>query len=135
MQVGGLPLLYVNAAWERLTGYERSEAVGKNCRFLQGESTEEGAIAQMVQSLRDRRSCTVIVSNYKKDGTCFLNRLRIWPLRAFCVARLTEVRLPLLQGFFGELLPKYRVLYDSEAYIEDDCYGCDRMVVETAEAG
>ena len=35
------------------------------------------------------------VWNYKKDGSCFLNRLRVWPVRAFCVARIGEVRVPL----------------------------------------
>jgi PAS domain-containing protein len=34
-QEGG-PLIYVNRAFERITGYSASEAIGKNCRYLQG---------------------------------------------------------------------------------------------------
>ena len=30
------PLLYVNKAFERLTGYTRNEVMGKDCRYLQG---------------------------------------------------------------------------------------------------
>lgn len=111
------------------------EAVGESSSILQGSRTDTNVVRRLMDGVQRGEPTGAYIWNYKKDGTCFLNRLRIWPLRAFCVARLTEVRLPLLQGFFGELLPKYRVLYDSEAYIEDDCYGCDRMVVETAEAG
>ena len=80
MQVAGLPLLYVNAAWERLTGYARAEVIGRNCRMLQGESTEESSIAQIVHALRDRRSCSVIVSNYKKSGARFRNALTLHPV-------------------------------------------------------
>ena len=77
----GLPLAYVNAAWERLTGYSRHEVLGRNARFLQGESTEEAAVAQIVQSVRECRSCEVCVSNYRKDGGRFRNALSLHPVR------------------------------------------------------
>jgi PAS domain S-box-containing protein len=32
----GLPLIYVNGEFEKLTGYEKKEIIGKNCKFLQG---------------------------------------------------------------------------------------------------
>ena len=79
--VPGLPLAYVNAAWERLTGYSRHEVLGRNARFLQGESTEEAAVAQIVQSVRECRSCEVCVSNYRKDGGRFRNALSLHPVR------------------------------------------------------
>ena len=81
MGVPGLPLAYVNAAWERLTGYSRHEVLGRNARFLQGESTEEAAVAQIVQSVRECRSCEVCVSNYRKDGGRFRNALSLHPVR------------------------------------------------------
>ena len=80
MQVAGLPLLYVNRAWEALTGYKRSDAVSHNAQMLQGESTEESAIAQMVHAIREKRTTTVIVSNYKKDGSRFRNALTLHPV-------------------------------------------------------
>jgi|GEM_PF-4663017 len=38
------PMIYVSDAFERLTGYSREEALGKNCRFLQGPGTEPAAV-------------------------------------------------------------------------------------------
>ena len=69
------PIVYVNEAFERVTGYNRSSVIGRNCRFLQGDATEEGAIAQMVHALRERRACNVIVTNYKKGGQSFRHAL------------------------------------------------------------
>ena len=31
------PIIFVNAAFLKLTGYEYEEIIGKNCRFLQGK--------------------------------------------------------------------------------------------------
>ena len=67
-------------AWEQLTGYERVEVLGRNSRFLQGAATEEGAIAQMVHALRDRKPSTVIISNYTKGGKRFRNALTLHPV-------------------------------------------------------
>ena len=36
------PIIYVNPAFERLTGYSAEEAIGRNCRFLQGPETDPG---------------------------------------------------------------------------------------------
>ena len=44
-----LPLVYVNEAFTRLTGYTSDDALGRNCRFLQGPGTEPAA----VQRIRD----------------------------------------------------------------------------------
>ena len=76
-----MPLIYVNAGFERLTGYGASEVLGKNCRFLQGCDTGPEAAAEIRRSIREQRDCTVEILNYKKDGTRFWNRLSITPLR------------------------------------------------------
>ena len=34
------PIVYVNDGFERLTGYDREDVLGKNCRFLQGKNTD-----------------------------------------------------------------------------------------------
>ena len=77
----GQPLVYVNEAFEALTGYTRAEACGRNCRFLQqGCKTEEGAVAELVRSIRERRSCLVKLTNYKKSGQVFVNELSLHPV-------------------------------------------------------
>ena len=56
VRVAGLPLVYVNEAFETLTGFAHDEAVGRNCRFLQGKATEQAAIAQLVHAIREQRT-------------------------------------------------------------------------------
>ena len=60
--------------------YTSEEAVGHNCRLLQGVSTEEVAISMMVQAIREGRTAHVCVSNYRQDGTRFRNSLTLHPL-------------------------------------------------------
>ena len=75
------PLIYVNAAFERLTGYSREEALGRNCRFLQGADTEAEALAEIRTALERSVACKVTLTNYRKDGNAFTNELTLEPLR------------------------------------------------------
>jgi PAS domain S-box-containing protein len=75
------PILYANAAFERLTGYSRSELVGRNCRILQGERTDPAVREQIGAAVRAGMPFEGDVLNYRRDGTPFLNRLRIRPVR------------------------------------------------------
>jgi sigma-B regulation protein RsbU (phosphoserine phosphatase) len=75
------PLIYANEGFERLTGYSIQEVIGKNCRFLQGEGTDESSVDEIRKSIRNGTECTVELLNYKKDGTPFWNRLSITPLK------------------------------------------------------
>jgi PAS domain S-box-containing protein len=74
------PLVYANAAFEALTGYDFEEIDGRNCRFLQGDGTDPEAVAAMRDAIDARESVTVEVRNYRKDGTEFWNRVTIAPL-------------------------------------------------------
>ena len=75
-----LPLSYVNQAFLDLTGYSRDEVVGRNCRFLQGDGTNEETIQQIRDAIKEERSIDTEILNYKKDGTPFWNRLRMSPV-------------------------------------------------------
>ena len=74
------PLIYVNDHFEQLTGYDAEEAVGRNCRFLQGDATREEPVAAMRAAIDDFEPVTVELRNYRKDGTEFWNRVTIAPL-------------------------------------------------------
>ena len=74
------PLEVVNSAFCSLTGYSESDIVGRNCRFLAGESTEPLVTAQIREAIRDRRPVLVDILNYKSDGTPFRNGVMITPL-------------------------------------------------------
>jgi PAS domain S-box-containing protein len=80
MRVAGLPLVSVNDAFVQLTGYSQNEAVGHNCRFLQGSATEDSSVAELVRSIRERTACVVKITNYRKDGVSFVNELSLHPI-------------------------------------------------------
>lgn len=74
------PLEVVNSAFCDLTGYREADIVGRNCRFLAGKSTEEGATEEIRAAIRDRRPALVDILNYRRDGTPFRNGVMITPL-------------------------------------------------------
>ncbi len=74
------PLVYCNPAFSALTGYPEHEAIGRNCRFLQGEGTDPAARRQVREAIREGRACRVTLLNYRKDGTPFWNELNIAPM-------------------------------------------------------
>jgi PAS domain S-box-containing protein len=74
------PLVYANAAFEALTGYEFEEIDGRNCRFLQGERTDPESVAAMRDAIHAGEPTTVDVWNYRKDGTEFRNRVTVSPI-------------------------------------------------------
>jgi PAS domain S-box-containing protein len=75
------PLVYVNPAFERTTGYAAEEALGRNCRFLQGEDRDQPALEELRTAIHEERHCTVVLRNYRKDGTLFWNELSVYPVR------------------------------------------------------
>ena len=75
----GYPIIYVNAAFERITGYAFDEVVGRNANFLYGDDTDQEGIAEIRSAIAERRAGTALVRNYRKDGSVFWNELRIAP--------------------------------------------------------
>jgi PAS domain S-box-containing protein len=76
-----LPLVYVNEGFLETTGYDREEVIGRNCRFLQGENTEESTVEEMRSALADERPVSVEIRNYRRSGEQFWNDLDIMPVR------------------------------------------------------
>src|ERR687894_392529 len=75
------PIVYVNPAFERTTGYAAEEVLGRNCRFLQREDRAQPALVELKAAVCEGRHCTVVLRNYRKDGTLFWNELSIYPVR------------------------------------------------------
>jgi PAS domain S-box-containing protein len=74
------PMIYISPEFERQTGYTVAESLGRNCRFLQGPETDPAAVEAIRQGLKARTRFTIDILNYRKDGTPFVNRLRIRPI-------------------------------------------------------
>jgi len=74
------PMIFVSEEFEAQTGYSPEEAIGRNCRFLQGPETSEDAIQAIRHGLRAETRFVIDILNYRKDGSTFMNRLRIRPI-------------------------------------------------------
>ena len=75
------PTIYVNPAFEKITGYTQSEIMGKNCRILQGPDTDEETKRSIKEALQSQKEISTVIKNYKKDGTPFWNELLISPVK------------------------------------------------------
>ena len=74
------PIIFANKTFEAMTGYTQEEIVGRNCRFLQGKDTDPSTVLKIRRAVAERTPLTIVLKNYKKDGTLFWNRLSIRPI-------------------------------------------------------
>jgi PAS domain S-box-containing protein len=79
-QVPNLPVIYCNDSFEKITGYNKNEVYGRNCRFLQRDDRDQKEIAIIRSALKKGIPCKVTLRNYRKDATLFWNELTITPL-------------------------------------------------------
>ncbi len=77
---GANPLIFVNPAFERMTGYAFEEITNIDCRYLQGDDREQPAIAVIRDAIAAGEYCLATLRNYRRDGTMFWNELSISPI-------------------------------------------------------
>ncbi len=75
------PMIYVNPAFLAMSGYTEQEAVGHNCRFLQGPGTDPETVRELREAVQEKRRIQTLILNYRKDGTEFWNEITISPVR------------------------------------------------------
>ncbi|GLI37589.1 EAL domain-containing protein [Geobacter hydrogenophilus] len=75
------PIIYVNPAFERITGYGVDEVIGKNPRFLRGDDRDQAELKKLMHAFREEREGCFVLRNYRKDGSPFWNELFIAPVR------------------------------------------------------
>jgi PAS domain S-box-containing protein len=74
------PLSYVNAAFERLTGYTLREVKGRDIEFLRGPETDAAAVEEVRAAYQEGREASVEVRFYRKDGGPFWATLSVAPV-------------------------------------------------------
>ncbi|WP_265523710.1 SpoIIE family protein phosphatase [Oerskovia flava] len=74
------PLIWVNPAFTRVTGYASDDVLGTNCRFLQGPATDRAAVDRIRTALAEGRTVGETLLNYRNDGTTFWNQVVISPV-------------------------------------------------------
>lgn len=80
------PLIFVNPAFERMTGYSFEEITNINCRYLQNTDREQPELNIVHDAIKKGEYCLVTLRNYRKDGTMFWNELSISPIHDECGA-------------------------------------------------
>jgi diguanylate cyclase (GGDEF)-like protein/PAS domain S-box-containing protein len=73
------PIVYVNPAFETLTGYRLADVLGRNCRFLQNDDNDQPALHELRACLAQHLPFTGALRNYRSDGAPFWSRMHIFP--------------------------------------------------------
>jgi PAS domain S-box-containing protein len=76
----GPRIVFVNAAFERMTGYSATEVIGQTPRVLQGERTNTAILYQLHTALKAWKSTRVRLTNYRKNGVPFDVEFDITPI-------------------------------------------------------
>ena len=75
------PIVYASPDFMKLTGYNLEDILGRNCRFLQGPETDLAGVKTLRQGIEEGVDTSVMLLNYKKDGSTFWNQIFLSALR------------------------------------------------------
>lgn len=71
-------MVYVNTAYEKITGYDSDELLGQNCRILQTEDTKNSrALSTLRTCIKTGKNCDVLLQNRRKNGEIYYARLAV----------------------------------------------------------
>ena len=75
------PIVCVNSAFQKITGYRASEVIGRSCRFLVGDDQEQKGLERFRSAIESGRQHSEVVRNYRKDGSLFQNELGLYSVQ------------------------------------------------------
>lgn len=118
------PIVFASDDFLKLTGYDRSEVLGLNCRFLQGEQTSKPKLAMIRNGLSKGEDVSVTFVNYMKDGTPFWNKLFIAALRDAQENIVNYIGVTVVVASPPPGDPEHGVRLLEEDYLSDTETGC-----------
>jgi PAS domain S-box-containing protein len=74
------PIIYINPAFERITGYSADEVMGRNFRFLQGQNSDPQIASEMRAAIEQHRNYSGMILSYRQDGSEFWNEVTLAPI-------------------------------------------------------
>ena len=80
MRVEGEKVIYANHAFTQITQYKSEEILGKNCKILQGEKTDQKSIEKIRKAINHGEKLKIELINYKKNGEKFWNDFSLSPI-------------------------------------------------------
>ena len=127
--VEDLPLVYVNPAFERMTGYSSEEVLGRNCRFLQGGETPPNELAELRQALQEGRDTRIVLRNYTKHGVTFWNELYLSPVfdAAHKLTYYVGIQNDITERVELEQRMLHMALHDSLTHLANRSLAMDRL--------
>ena len=138
LSLPGPRIIYVNQAFEQMTGYLEAEVLGKTPRFLQGPLTETAELKRLSQALRNAEACKVELINYKKNGEPFWVQLAITPVTGkngacthfFAIQRDISDRKQRKQR--TEVLSQIRELFSQPGDLSEALESCLQKILSTS---
>ncbi|MCW8398596.1 EAL domain-containing protein [Legionella sp. PATHC038] len=76
-----LPIIYVNKAFERITGYSERQILGQNLTFLHGSKMEHVNQKRINLAIKELREETVELESYRRNGEVFWAEVSVAPVR------------------------------------------------------
>jgi PAS domain S-box-containing protein len=76
----GPRIVYVNAAFTKMTGYLPEDVIGRSPRILQGPNTDPAELKRLSDAIRKWKPCEITVVNYKKNGDEFWINFSVKPV-------------------------------------------------------
>ena len=77
----GNPIVHVNGGFSAISGYSAAEVLGRNCNFMQGDLRDQPEVEAMRRAIARQEALTVVVRNFRKDGTPFWNQVELSPVQ------------------------------------------------------
>jgi diguanylate cyclase (GGDEF)-like protein/PAS domain S-box-containing protein len=132
----GHPLVHVNRAFEKMTGYGAEESIGRDCRFLQGPDGDGPELERLRKAMDEGASASALLRNRRKDGTLFWNNIEISPVRdaAGVITHYVGVQSDFTEIKQYQVELEYRANYDSLTGLANKNLMADRLTQAVASA-